>query len=241
MHRAAALLASVTIVVGMVGAGAVEAGATKPKPKPKHHPTTTTTKKKSKGSTKPTGTTSAAELKELATGVETGKTATYEATYTLTDAGKTETITFAQAPPKQLFKTTSGAFIVNGTQSLFCTGTTCLSIASSTANPLAPLLNLFSTTNVHTALSQAETEIAAKDAGYSVTFSSGTFGGVASKCATVSGNGESGKYCIASSDGLLTYLSANGATIQVQSFTTTIPSGTFTAPPGATIVTEPAL
>jgi hypothetical protein len=215
------LAAAVLLGTSALAAGPAGASHKKAKPKPKPKVTTTLTAK---------------ELKTLATKVKSGKGASYQAVYTASLSGKTETITFAQTPPKFLFKTTSGSVIDTGTETVFCSASTCFS--TGTSDPLASLLDLFSATAAYSRLTAAEAAVAAKAHGYTITFSSGTFGGVASKCATVSGPTGKGKYCVSGS-GFLTYVGAAGATVQLTSFTKGAPSSDFTLPSGATVQTLP--
>ena len=49
-----------------------------------------------------------------------GKHLTYSAQYTSVNNGQTETITIAQAPPKTLFSTSSGAVIDTGKTTYYC-------------------------------------------------------------------------------------------------------------------------
>lgn len=177
------------------------------------------------------------KLKALAKEVETGKSANYQAVYTVTYGGHAETITLARTSSKSLFKTTAGAVIDTGTQTLYCAATTCEEGVAS--NPVAPLEGLFSATTAHSFITQAEAEAAAKLAGYSVKFSTATYGGLKSVCATVNGHGISGKYCV-SGKGILTYLGSSSGSFQLSSFASTIPVGDFAPPPNATIVTLPS-
>lgn len=222
---------AVMLAGSLLGAGSASlvsssAGAAIHKKHPKHH-----SKKKPSA---------AATLKEYASQIEAAKHATYQAVFTAAFAGQTETITVAQAPPKALFETSSGSVIQTGTETLFCqpTSNTCVKESVGATNPLASMFTLFSPTAVHTAFAQAEARIAARAAGYSVKFSSATYGGLASKCVTLGVHGVSAQYCV-SKAGLLTRASTKAGSFTLKSFTTNVPSSDFTAPAGATIVTIP--
>lgn len=179
------------------------------------------------------------KLKKLSKNLANEKGATFEATYTINSQGQTESVTFAQAPPKLLFKTGSGSVISTGTTTLFCeSASSCVSMG--TTDPLASLMDLFSPTRARTFFNQAAVQIGAAKAGYSVSFSSGTYGGLASECAKVSGHGHSGKYCVGD-NGLFTYASAStGGSIALTSYTPSVPGTAFTPPSGSTIVTVPS-
>jgi hypothetical protein len=216
---------------GAVGTAATQAGAASAqvgkKSPPKKHPS-----KKSASEAK--------KLKELGTNLKAEKGATFEASYAVKAAGRTQSVTFAQAPPKFLFKTQGGEVIYTGSETLFCASSSSC-VGTGTTDPLASLLNLFSPTTARTFFDQAEVEIGARKAGYSVSFSSGTYGGLASECAKVSGHGHSGRYCVAK-NGLFTYgASSTGNSITLTSYTANVPHTAFTPPNGASISTIPSM
>lgn len=177
------------------------------------------------------------KLKKLASGVASEKTATFEVVYSVSSSGKTESVTFAQSPPKYLVKVASGTVLYTGTETLFCTSNACISETTGT-NPVSSLEELFSPTTARAFFNHAEVEVAAKAKGYSVSFSSGTYGGLSSECATVSGHGQTGTYCVAK-NGLLTYGKSSGGSITLTSYTSSVAPATFEPPSGATIVTVP--
>lgn len=220
-------MSSVLLGAGAAWTAPTQAAAAahhKPKKKHDHH------KHKHGGS----GT--ATHLAKLGSEVAKEKGATFQVVYKTTYGGHSETITFAQQPPKLLVKTTAGSLIDTGTQSLYCSPGSCISVGST--NPFAPLLNLFDATTAEGFFHRAASEAAAKLAGYSVKFSSATFGGLASQCAEVSASGVTGKYCV-SNNGLLTYAGSTGGTVELTSYSASVPSGAFTPPSGATIITAP--
>ena len=202
---------------------------------------TTTTAASSGG-----GSSSGSGLSSVLGGINKSSNATFSATYTLTEAstGKTETITFAQQPPKSAIITSNGSFYVNGTTVTECQGSgstaTCTSLPSSMTSSLSALTGLFSPTSLATSLKAVQAESNA--AGYSIATSTATYGGLASKCVTVKGpsvpNGAI--YCGSTSSGVLTYTSAAGNTVTLQSFTSNPPASTFAPPAGATVQTLPA-
>lgn len=214
-------------LAGAGGAATVTAqagAAVHKKHPPKHH-------KKSKTSSE------VKKLKSLGSHVAKEKSATFEVVYTTTFGGHTQSITFAQAPPKFLMKTSGGSVVDTGAATLFCASTSeCVSAGA--ANPLGSLQQLFSPTTARTFFQHAAAALGAKEAGYSVSFSSATFAGLSSECASVSGNGVSGKYCVAS-NGLLAYAGSSAGNITLTSYTTSVPGTAFTPPSGATIITEP--
>jgi hypothetical protein len=225
--------------------------------KGKKHTTATTSKKgKKKASTSKGKTTTAlaTELKKIETSVKGQKHATFIATYTFTTASGAKKVTFAQQPPKSLFKATGETIISTGTTTLICSTTGTSATGTSTtggssgntcekstgADPLAALLDLFSGTSALEFFNSAAAQAEAKSAGVTVSFSSGTYAGLASKCVSVSKSGATeGKYCVATSEGILDYFAASGSGATLNKFSSSVPAGTFTAPAGATIVTEP--
>ena len=100
----------------------------------------------SSGSASPTTTTTArttvsvGSLTALST---SAKSATFQAVYTLTESGKTSTVTFSQSPPKYLFKLSTGVAAINdGTHSYYCTSNKqCLQLSSK--SPIQAELSLF--------------------------------------------------------------------------------------------------
>jgi hypothetical protein len=215
--------ASALLALGSVVVVPTHAGASGLKKHPKKHHSSKLTDKK---------------LRALANSVEKGKDASFQAVYTVNEGGHSMAVTFAQTSSKYLFKTTGGTLIYTGTETLYCSAGTCINAGTSLASPVAGLRDLFSPTAAHTFFTQAEAEVAAKAAGYSVSFSSASYGGLKSECATVTGHGVSGKYCV-SSGGLLTYLGSAGGSFTLSSYSGSPPSSDFAAPAGATIETVP--
>ena len=138
---------------------------------------------------------------------------TFKAVYSVT-IGKDESFTYEQAPPKSLLQTSSGSVIETGSQLLFCSSSsganTCVG-ESATANPFSAIENLFSPTSAATFIKGAESQIAAKEAGYSLSFSTATYAGQPSRCVTYTGQGKTGEDCVTTS-GILDYVSTPSGT-----------------------------
>ncbi len=181
------------------------------------------------------------DLKALSTKVTGSKGESFKAVYSVT-IGKDESFTYEQAPPKSLLQTSSGSVIETGTQLLFCSSSsganTCIG-ESATANPFSAIENLFSPTSAATFIKDAESQIAAKEAGYSLSFSTATYAGQPSRCVTYSGQGKTGEDCVTTS-GILDYVSTPSGHVVMTSFSKTVPSSAFTPPAGATIETLPS-
>lgn len=264
-HAFSRRLMAVT-VCGSLGvfATAMVASPAFAKAKSKKHHTTTTTKKKgssSKGKGTTTTTTKStslsSELAKLQTSLKGQKKQTFFASYKLTNTStathKTQSITFAQQGTKALFKMTSGTIIDTGKTTLFCSSNTTTTsstkgsssgpetcIQSTGADPLAGVLDLFSGTAALEFFGSAEAEAEAKQAGVTVSFSTGTYAGLASKCLSVTGGASdtNGKYCVANI-GILDYWDTTGSSAVLTKYSASIPAGTFTPPAGATITTIP--
>jgi hypothetical protein len=106
------------------------------------------------------------------------------------------------------------------------------------AGALGSLLDLFSPTTALTYFNTAAASIDAKIAGYSVKFSTQSFGGLASRCATLGINGASYKYCVAKI-GLLTYSGSSKGYFELKSFSSHPASSDFSVPAGAKVETLP--
>jgi len=104
------------------------------------------------------------------------------------------------------------------------------------------LTGLFSPATIVGVLKGVEAQAVAHSAGYVISTSSATYGGLASNCVTVKGNSEPTPvtYCGSTSNGVLTYVNANGNTVTLQSYSGNPPASTFAPPAGATVQTLPA-
>jgi hypothetical protein len=217
------------VLVGLTVLGTVLAACSSP-------PKAATTSTMSTTST-PSGGSVSGEIHALSSSLQNSETATFKAVYTVTTAGTTQTVTIEQAPPKSLFSVKDGSVIDTGTATYYCStsGTvTCLSSGSS--EPLASLAALFSPKTALNQLQVDQSEAAFK--GYSITFSSGSYGGQSTTCANVSGHGASGKYCV-TKQGVLAYVSSNGSRFSLTSYSSSVPASAFTLPAGATVQTLP--
>ena len=186
----------------------------------------------------------AASISALSSSVQSGQHATYKATYTTHSSGGSSTdITIEQKPPKSAFSTAGGSVINDGTHTYYCSKaaatTTCVSAGGTGSNPLASLTTIFSPQTVLNALQQARAQAAEHAAGYSVSFSDGTYGGQASKCAQFTGK-VSAKYCVTDS-GVLAYVQSAGGTFELSGLSASPPDSDFSVPSGATIVTVPGV
>ena len=188
-----------------------------------------------------------AGLATLESQVSKNASSTFSATYVVAESstGKTQTVTFAQAPPKSAIVTSSGSFLVDGSNITACEGSgssaTCTSLPSTLSSELKGLTGLLSPSEILNDIKGVRAQAAANAAGFDVSSSSATYGGLASSCVTVKGTAEPQPvtYCAADSSGVLTYVSAGGSTVTLQSSTSNPPASTFQPPAGATVETLP--
>jgi hypothetical protein len=230
----------VTLLVGILLLGALLAacGSTQ-------DAASTTTTSAGRGTTTTAVSTSGAsssvsKIEALSSSLQGAETASFKAVYTVTNAGMSQTVTIEQAPPKSLFSTKSGTVIDTGTTTYFCSDTgqpSCVSTGAS--DPLASLTELFSPQTAITELKAVQAEAAAHASGYSISFSSGNYGGQSTTCANVTGPTAPVKYCV-TKQGLLAYASSTGAILSLTSYSSSAPAADFALPAGATIMTVPA-
>jgi hypothetical protein len=181
-------------------------------------------------------------------GVSKSSSDTFSATYLTSEAstGKSQTVTFAQSPPKSAVITPDGSFYIDGTSMTECQGSgssaTCTTLPSSMAGTVSGLTNLFNPAVIVNTLKGVEAEASAHSAGYVISTSTGTYGGQVSKCVTAKGTSEPTPvtYCGSTSNGVLTYVNANGNTVTLQAYSANPPASTFEPPAGATVKTIPA-
>ena len=184
----------------------------------------------------------------ILSGIKRSADATFSATYQTADSttGKSQTVTFAQSPPKTAVVTPTGAFYLNGSSVTACqgsgAGTTCSSLPTSLGKSLTGITDLFSPGVLTTTLKTITAQAALHVAGIHVQTSSATYGGLASSCATLTSPSQPKPvtYCVADSSGILTYSSANGTTVTLTSFTASPPAAVFTPPEGVTVQTLPS-
>ncbi|HXX89761.1 MAG TPA: hypothetical protein VEI83_06025 [Acidimicrobiales bacterium] len=190
------------------------------------------------------GSSLSSEIQALSSKIQSGKGATFKATYTSTGgSSSSQTIVFEQKPPKTFFSSGTGEMINDGTTTYFCdtsnTPPTCIS-SSTSSNPLASLIGIFSGATVTAFLQTAQAQAAAHAAGYNLSYSDGTFAGQPSKCISATGPQGSGKYCVTDS-GIIAYVdSGNGNVFQLTDYTTNVSDSDFTLPAGATTQTLPS-
>jgi hypothetical protein len=183
---------------------------------------------------------SVSKIEALTSSLQGSERASFKAVYTLVTTGLTETVTVEQSPPKTAFLTKDAEIIDTGTATYYCTEsgqTICLS--ASATNPLASLTELFSPQTALTELRDIQAEAAAAASGYTITFSSGTYGGQSTTCANVSGKGTTEKYCV-TKQGILAYGSSPAATLSLTSYSPSPPASDFALPAGATVETIPS-
>lgn len=171
--------------------------------------------------------------------------ATFSVTYSIVSNGKTQTVTFAQNPPKEAIVTSGGSYYVNGSSVTVCQGQgsspTCTSLPSSAAAGATAISDLFAPGVLTNTLQGIEGEVAAHVAGVSISSNSASYGGQDSTCVNVKSSAEpSGvTYCASNSTGVLTYFSAGGNTGTLTAYDGSPPDSTFSPPAGATINTLP--
>jgi hypothetical protein len=202
------------------------------------------------GTTATTATTGGADnaLKAVEDRITRTTGATFSVSYQIAHgaAGPSESVTFAQSPPKSAVVTPTESFYINGSSVTACQGSgssaTCGSVPSSTSDAVDGFTDLFSPGVLAKSLRAIEAEAEAHTAGVSVTTSSGTYGGLASTCVTARSPSQPTPvtFCAADSSGILTYTNASGVTVTLTAYTPSPPASTFLPPAGATVVSVPA-
>jgi hypothetical protein len=180
----------------------------------------------------------------LASGISKSANSTFSATYVIahSQAGQSETITFAQSPPKSSIQTSSVHFITDGKSITECTGTDCTSLPSSMAGSLTSITDLFSPSFMGNVIKGIQNNALSGVPGFKATVSSASYAGQASTCVTVTDTASPtpATYCAANSTGLLTYSSVAGSTVTLSAYSASPDSSLFAPPAGATVVTLPA-
>jgi hypothetical protein len=210
-------------------------------------PTTTTAAATSTTSRASSPASGAAALNHVVTGISKGAGSAFSGTYTTSDTktGQTQTVTFAQDPPKSAVITSNGSFYIDGQTVTECTGSgsaaKCESLSTSLGASLSGIVDLYAPRVLSTTIKGLESEALAHAAGITVTTGSATYGGLPSTCATLKNatQATSVTYCVANTSGILTYSSANGSTVTLTSFTANPPASTFSPPAGSTLETLP--
>jgi hypothetical protein len=192
------------------------------------------------GTTTPGSSDPSAQIKSLSSAVESGQRATFKAEYKTSGAEGAETVVIEQKLPKTFFSSAGGTIINNGSATYYCTGSggraQCAS--QSGANPITSLASIFSPAAAISAMQQAQAQLAAHLAGYSVTFTDQSFAGLAATCVNISAQGQTAKYCVAQ-NGILTYSGTSTSSFELTSYTTNMSDSDFSLPAGATVVTAP--
>jgi|HubBroStandDraft_1064217.scaffolds.fasta_scaffold308559_1 hypothetical protein len=180
-------------------------------------------------------------LSAMASSIKAGEQSTFKAVYTYNSAGQSGTVTVEQEPPKTLFIAGGGEVIGTGTTTDYCStaGSPPTCFSTGTSNPLASITQLFNPDNAATAIQTAEQAAAAHAVGYNVSYSTQSFAGQSSDCATITSSSVTGKYCV-TKGGILAYSGASSESFQLTSFSTNVSSSDFTLPAGATTQTLPA-
>ncbi len=198
---------------------------------------------------------SASELKRLGSNVKAAQNATFKAVYSSTSGGSTQTITLAQAPPKQFFSTSggseSGTMLVNtGTMTYTCStdstgASTCTPVGSGAgAGALTSIIGVYNGAAMLNAINSWQSLVAAHVAGASLSFSNSTIAGEPVKCAKWSYQGQSSTYCV-TSNGVLAKVetsggSASASNFELTSYSNSVSDSDFALPAGATVITLPA-
>ena len=190
---------------------------------------------------------SSSGLDSLVNGVSKSSDETFSATYLTAQAstGKSQTVTFAQSPPKSAVITPSGSFYIDATSITECQGSgssaTCTTLPPKMSSLVSGLTRLFNPETIGSDLKGLKAQVAAHSAGYVIRTSSATYGGMASNCVTAKGISEPTPvtYCGSTSNGVLTYVNAGGYTVTLTSYSANPPPSTFAPPAGATIQTVP--
>ena len=195
------------------------------------------------------------DLSGFSATVQKGKNATFKAVYTSTSSsGESETITFEQAPPMQLFKTVSGThsslMLNTGSQTLTCEGASgakpnCVDMGNSGNAALTGMLNFYDGSFVVTTMHSWQMMIGAHVAGVSLKFHDDTIAGQAVQCATWSAQSQSATYCV-THHGVLAKASGSSSSgsqssFVLTSYSTSARSSDFAVPAGASVASIPTM
>ena len=199
---------------------------------------------------------SSSKLGALSSSVQNSSKSTYLAVYSSTDgSGGVTTVSFGQAPPKQVFSSTDPS---GSTTSILNTGSATYSCSSSSggastctplggslgSSALSGLLSVYNGTAAITTMKAWQSSLAAHLSGVSVTFSDESIAGQASTCANWSQGSDKATYCVTSS-GVLAKVetssggSSGGVSFVLTSYTGAPPASQFELPAGASVVTLP--
>ncbi len=161
---------------------------------------------------------------------------TFKITYTIHSGSQNTNLVFEQRPPDSRYGSAQGFALTTGGKSYFCSDTGGKSYCvSSGANPFASLAGLFSATTVATELKALQTEVAIKGLGVSYSTFQKTFAGQPSTCVKLNVKSKSYQFCVTNSKGILAYSGSATGYAAMTSYSSSVPSGDFALPKGATI------
>lgn len=175
---------------------------------------------------------SVAQIQSLSTSAQSGKDATFAATWSSTTSGTTTTLTLAQSPPKSLFQSGTTKIINNGTTTYICSsGASCISEPGS--NPLASIEDLYDGQTFLDAVQGWNSQAVLQSEGVSLSFSTGSYGGVSSNCVNITKTGSPNAiWCLSATTGIMTYWAYGSASFTLESYTSSPPASDFTVPAG---------
>jgi len=175
------------------------------------------------------------KLTQFVDNLKKGQTQTFGATWTYVNDGKNQTVALSQKSPKSMFKVDSVLLVNDGSNTYYC-ATTSVCIKGGSNNPINLIADLFSGKTFITQMQSYTTSSSLSAAGYTVTFSSQTWGGIDSNCAEVTKSGSSVSWCEGKSNGILTWWASGSNSFTITSYTSSPPSSDFQTPPGAHII-----
>jgi hypothetical protein len=210
--------------------------------------TTTTTG----GATTTTAAGGGGGLNALATSLQAGQNATYDATYKATESnGTTETVEYASSPPSNFaidFTNSSGLSEYIGTtgHTYVCNqktaggAWTCIDFGAAGLGAYAGIVEFYQGKYWYDDVEAIKSD--ASLAGFKVSSSNMNIAGQSLQCVTWSGGpssaettaGSGGEVCVTSA-GALGYVHAGTTTFELSSYSTSVSPSKFQTPPGATV------
>jgi hypothetical protein len=179
------------------------------------------------------------QIESLKSSAAKGEGASFVASWTSSSSGTVTKITLAHEGTKDYFATSSTFIVATSNQTYYCTTSAMTCVKEAGMDPLAGLLGLYDgSTFVDTAKVYTDQAILEAE-GVSLNFSSGTYGGVASKCVKISKNASTATWCVGTSSGILTYWLANSDSFTLTSYSSTPPAADFSVPAGYTTTSIP--
>ena len=210
------------------------------------------------------------QIQQLENKLNQGKKATYSATYVSSD-GSTVTIS-QQSGKSNFTSSDGSSIINTGKKTYYCsvnnsgnsgssgnsgnsgnsgssssTTTTTKAgslqcVSGSGAGSLGSLVNLFSPALLLNDLNEDRASAVARALGIKVTTSSQKFAGQNATCISATVRGQSGKYCVTNSQGLLAYVGGTGgSTFKMTKYSSSPNPSLFKLPANATTVTIPSI